>query len=304
MSEKPLVSVVITCHNYGRFLGEAIESVLAQTYRPLEVIVVDDGSTDDSQMVAKRYPVKLLAQTNQGVCAATNNGIRASTGDFVMRLDADDKLAATYVEETLAALNTDPTAAFAYSGGTYFGNWTGPVPLRPFDPEALAEGAYVMPCALMRRSAFERVGGYNEMLSRLRSEDWDLWLTFAELGMRGVLVDRPLWQYRKHGRSRVSATISPRGIWREYAMIRRLQDNHPALFAADALERRLARLPARLWRREVSLRFVLLLTAFYSIMLLRHTLGRTDARASDIPEPVTVRRAEPSAGSHAHRRSG
>src|SRR5438445_9729851 len=101
--DRPLVSVVIPTHNYARFLGEAIESALAQTHRPIEVLVVDDGSTDNPSHVACRYPVKLLTQSREGVCAAVNKGIRASKGSFVMRLDADDVLEPTYVQKTLAA---------------------------------------------------------------------------------------------------------------------------------------------------------------------------------------------------------
>src|SRR5579864_6385259 len=110
-----LVSIVIACYNYGRFVGEAIESALSQTYTPVEVIVVDDGTSDDSVEVASRYPVTVLTQKNSGVCVTGNRGIRASHGEFVLRLDADDRLAPTYVEETLGALREHPECDFAYT---------------------------------------------------------------------------------------------------------------------------------------------------------------------------------------------
>src|SRR5437870_5008653 len=94
--EPGLVSIVIPCHNYARYVGEAIESALAQTHQPVEVVVVDDGSTDASKDVVSGYAVTLLAQPNRGVCAAANAGIRASRGEFVLRLDADDRLVHTY----------------------------------------------------------------------------------------------------------------------------------------------------------------------------------------------------------------
>src|SRR5258708_34897153 len=121
MSVQPLVSVVIPCHNYASFLGVAIESALRQTHQPIEVIVVDDGSADNSREIAGHYPVKLLAQPQRGVCVAVNNGIKASTGAFVMRLDADDILDPTYVAETLGALELRPDAGFAYTEVCYFG---------------------------------------------------------------------------------------------------------------------------------------------------------------------------------------
>src|SRR5262245_2313662 len=105
---RPQVSVVIACFNHARFLAEAIESALAQTYSPIEIVVVDDGSEDDSALVARRYPVRLIQQSNQGLAAAGNAGVRVSRGTFVMRLDADDRLQPTYVEETLQPLLDDP----------------------------------------------------------------------------------------------------------------------------------------------------------------------------------------------------
>jgi GT2 family glycosyltransferase len=274
------VSVVIPCHNYARFLGEAIESVLGQTHRPLEVIVVDDGSVDNTGEVAARYPgVTLLSQPNKGVCAATNDGVRASTGNFIMRLDADDVLAPAYIEEMLDALAHDPEAAFAYADGNYFGEASGPVPLQPFDPEALAEGAYAVCLALMRRSAYERVGGYDLGMTAFRCEDWDMWLSFADLGLHGVLVRKPLWCYRQHGRSRVKQTLSLDGLRREYAQIARLQNNHPVLFGPPSLLRRLVGLPGRVARGQATPRFALLLVSFYAVMLARSGLHLTQRSA-------------------------
>src|SRR5919202_6340196 len=105
---RELVSVVIPCYNQAQFLARAVESALAQTHPPLDVIVVDDGSTDDTLQVARGYPVRVISQRRQGVCAAVNNGVAACSGDFFLRLDADDELEPTYVEETLAALRGSP----------------------------------------------------------------------------------------------------------------------------------------------------------------------------------------------------
>ena len=95
-AEAALVSVVIPCYNQAHFLGEAIESVLAQTYPHLEIVVVDDGSTDNTGEVAARYPgVRYVRQENQGLAAARNTGLRHSSGDYLVFLDADDRLLAT-----------------------------------------------------------------------------------------------------------------------------------------------------------------------------------------------------------------
>src|SRR5690348_130160 len=110
-----LVSVVITTYNHARFLGEAIESVLAQTVPPFEVIVVDDGSTDDPAAVVRRYPqLRLIRQRNQGLAAARNTGWRASGGSYLVFLDADDRLLPNALAANLRRLAEWPECAFAY----------------------------------------------------------------------------------------------------------------------------------------------------------------------------------------------
>lgn len=181
-----LVSIVIACYNQGRFLGEAVESALRQTYAPIEVIVVDDGSTDRTAEVAAAYPVRCLRQRNQGAPAARNNGFRESQGRFVLFLDADDRLLPDAVATGCAALDLHPDWAFVsghvrliasdgaaagtppqtHAGGDQFlallrSNyiWTpGAVIYRrevleggPFDPSAKASADYELNLRLARR---------------------------------------------------------------------------------------------------------------------------------------------------------
>ena len=108
------VSVIIPCFNQGRFLPDAIKSVLAQTYRDLEVLVMDDGSTDDTGEVASTYPmVRLLQQRNQGVATARNAALRESTGGYLVFLDADDRLLPYALDVGIDALAARPSCAFA-----------------------------------------------------------------------------------------------------------------------------------------------------------------------------------------------
>src|SRR6185436_125554 len=110
-----LVSVIIPCYNQGRFLGEAIESVLNQTYRNCEIIVVDDGSMDDTARVAARYPsVNLVRQSNRGFSAARNAGFEQSLGDLLVFLDADDRLLPNAIEDGVECLEHNPQCAFVY----------------------------------------------------------------------------------------------------------------------------------------------------------------------------------------------
>ena len=100
----PLVSIIITNYNYGRFLGEAIASALAQTWQHKEVIVLDDGSRDDSLEIACRYPITVIAQKNSGLSLARNNALTVAQGDYVIFVDADDRLVPTAVERLMTGL--------------------------------------------------------------------------------------------------------------------------------------------------------------------------------------------------------
>jgi glycosyltransferase involved in cell wall biosynthesis len=281
-SSSPLVSVVIACYNHASFLSEAIESALAQTYSPLEIVVVDDGSTDDSAHVAGRYPVQLIQQPNQGLAAAGNAGVRASHGEFVMRLDADDRLRPTYIQEALQPLLDNPDVHFVYTQVEYFGARSGSYPTEEFDPESLAERNYIHASAIMRRASFERVGGYNADMRGLRCEDWDLWLSFVDHGFAGKLIRKPLLEYRQHASgSMVTIDIaSVAGLRRELAIVARLHDHHPIALAPAVLAGRLRLLAPRLRTREVTPRYAGLLIGFYVVLMLRHMYCRLSRHAA------------------------
>ncbi|MBC7895526.1 MAG: glycosyltransferase family 2 protein, partial [Cytophagaceae bacterium] len=111
----PLVSIVIPCFNHARFVGEAIDSALHQAQASVEVVVVDDGSTDDSAAVAAtRHGVRVIRQVNRGLSAARNVGLAAASGEYVVFLDADDRLLPHAVAAGLQALSTNASAAFAF----------------------------------------------------------------------------------------------------------------------------------------------------------------------------------------------
>ena len=210
------VSVVIPTHDRGRVVVEAIESALAQTHPPLEVIVVDDGSTDDTAERVGRLRdarVRYLRRPHAGVSAARNAGIAAATGDLVAFLDSDDLWKPDKVEAEIAALARYPSAAGVFSdlekvdGATFVPSFMRRTRVfsRLLAERAYREGLLLSPRALylcllqevpiktpaltVRRSALERVGGFNEAWTS--SEDWEFLLRFARRGSL-VYVDRPL----------------------------------------------------------------------------------------------------------------
>lgn len=178
-----LVTVVIPCYNQARFLGEAIESVARQSHLHREVIIIDDGSTDDTALVAARYAdVQLLRQANRGLAAARNRGLSAARGAYVVFLDADDRLLPRALECGLRRLAAQPDAAFAY--GLYLSISADGTPIsyshRPCVEKEhylyLLQANYIgMHAAVTyKREALDAVGGFNERLAAC--EDYDLYL--------------------------------------------------------------------------------------------------------------------------------
>jgi glycosyltransferase involved in cell wall biosynthesis len=208
MSEQRLVSVVIPAFNAERFLGEAIESVLAQTYAPLETIVVDDGSTDGTVAVAGAYSeVTVIAQANAGPSAARNRGFAASRGEFIAFQDADDLMTADKLE-VQAGLLIDRAEVgcvlaeqeLLVEPGTEMPFWVEgskvqtPMPPRP--PELEGEPLVHPMSLVVRREVFELVGGFDE--SMRTAEDLDWMLRASEEGVEIVRLSEVLMRRRVH----------------------------------------------------------------------------------------------------------
>lgn len=207
MSGAPRTSVVIPAFNAGWIVGEAIASALRQTAPPLEVIVVDDGSTDDTAArvgALRDERVRLLRQTNRGSAAARNAGIRAARGEVVALLDADD----VWPDDKLAAqlrLLDGPPAADLVTGATQMLNATAApgasdAPGRRFTPRGAPWTAPLLGSALFRRTVFDTVGLFDEPL-RGAGEDVDWFIRARELGVATAATDRVTLYYRLHGRN-------------------------------------------------------------------------------------------------------
>jgi hypothetical protein len=202
MSE-PAVTVVITCFNYGRYLPESIGSVLAQTLTDFELLVVDDGSTDDSVAIARRVAagdprVTVIAQENAGQPAIPRNlAVGRARAPYVVCLDADDRLGSTMLELCAAALDADPGLGMAYPEQHDFGDAEERHPHLDWSLAHLIRCNFLPCCTMYRRAAFQDAGGYNTNVRGY--EDWDLWLGIAATGARGRPAPGALWHYRKHG---------------------------------------------------------------------------------------------------------
>jgi len=197
---RPLVSVVVPVYNGERFLAEALDSVLAQEYEPLEVVVVDDGSTDASAEIVRRYPVRLIRQENAGVAAARNAGIAASSGAFLALLDQDDVWLPGKVGRQVDYLTAHEEAGFVHAWVDILLEPGTPVP--PWLDAAYLEGAHFRPLPselLIRREALETVGPFDETF--VIGSDGD-WLARAlDAGVLGGVVEEGLVRWRVHDRN-------------------------------------------------------------------------------------------------------
>ncbi|MEM3828271.1 MAG: glycosyltransferase family 2 protein [Conexivisphaerales archaeon] len=199
--KQPLVSVIIPTYNYGHYLAEAIESALAQNYQNIEVIVVDDGSTDNTRDVASKYDVQYVFQENKGVSVAKNNGVKISKGDFFVCLDADDKIHPNFVSKMIQPMK-DPKVGFVRCGSVVynesydFGNiW---MPRKIFSKYCLFAGWWgALGPVLIRRKAFDSLGsGFDPNLRRF--EDLDLCFRLLAKGWKTEAIFEPLHFYRIH----------------------------------------------------------------------------------------------------------
>ena len=208
MKKQPLVSVIIPTYNRVAFLGEAIESVLAQSYQNYEILVIDDGSIIDVKLKLKPYQdkIKYIYQENLGLAAARNRGIEEAKGEYIAFLDDDDLFEIDKLKTQVAVLEGDSKSGFVYSDGYIFKN-TDPGALifdaatgRLQNPELFAELFFMNPnvfvsALLIRRECFDELGGFDETLSQ--NEDGDMLLRIA-LKWKGKFSDYPSARVRYH----------------------------------------------------------------------------------------------------------
>jgi glycosyltransferase involved in cell wall biosynthesis len=228
----PRVSVIIIFFNVARFIEEAIESVLAQTYREWELLLVDDGSTDDSADIARRYVMQNLDRIyylehpnheNRGMSASRNLGIGHANGEYIAFLDADDIWLPHKVSDQITLMESNLDAALVYGTDLYWYSWTGEsddllrdyIPRFGIKPNKLYEppdllplflrGKAAIPCPtniMVRRSAFDEVGGFEEYFRGLYEDQ----AFYAKVCMRlPVFASDRCWdKYRQHKDSSVA----------------------------------------------------------------------------------------------------
>jgi glycosyltransferase involved in cell wall biosynthesis len=205
---RPEISIVVPCFGRHELLAECLASIRSQTHEGWECVIVDDGhagadalehlvsSMHDDRIVVLRHA------RNRGMGAARNTGIRNATAPKVVAVDTDDQLAPTFLEVTLDAFASHPAADCVFTDFELFGDSSG---VQHWTPRTMAEMAVEQwlpgPGTVMRRTLWERVGGYGEALDLRGDDDWDFWIGAAELGFVAVHLPEPL--YRPQSRYRM-----------------------------------------------------------------------------------------------------
>jgi Glycosyl transferase family 2 len=233
---RPRVSVLTALYNYERHITKALDSAAAGSFESIELVVVDDGSRDDSCAVARNWieshedvPALLVRHPiNRGLGPARNTALEHARGELVFVLDADNLLYRRCIETLVDALDRDPAATFAYGMLEMFDE-RGPVGLRspfPWQPERFATGNFIDAMALIRTARLREHGGYTTDARLYGWEDYDLWCGVAQAGGHGVFVPTVIARYRATRHSMLSITdISARTA---HSL---LAERHPLVFA-------------------------------------------------------------------------
>ena len=214
----PKISVVVPCYNAHRYLAETLASVRAQTMAEIEIVLVDDGSNDPAALafLAELPPdIVLVRKPNGGLSSARNAGFAAARADYVLPLDADDRIAPEMLARCAAILDADPTADFVHTQIDVFGDERGVVrkTFNRFEQLATNQLPY---CMLMRKAAWTKVGGYDEAM-REGYEDWEFNLRLSKAGLRGAALAAPLFGYRRLATGMLRSVSQQRHarLWRQ-----------------------------------------------------------------------------------------
>jgi glycosyltransferase involved in cell wall biosynthesis len=196
---KAKVTVIIPCYNQGHFLSDALAS-LAQCDPDLYLVtIVDDGSTDPATLLfleeLDQKSFNIIHQPNKGLSGARNTGIKHANTDFVLMLDADNKIRPSFLEKGTAILERDTQIAVVYGDGQFFGDLTGTRKQAQFNLQKQMLVNYIDACALIRKSVFEDVGDFDENMKD-GWEDWEMWLRVAFRGYKFHYLDEVVFDYR------------------------------------------------------------------------------------------------------------
>lgn len=205
-------------YNVAPYIAESIESVLAQTYGDFELVIVDDGSTDETAEIARRYAerdprIVIVPQENRGLAAARNSALRRSHGKLIALLDSDDLWTARFLEKQIAVLQARPDIDIVTGNAWTLGSHEDGLPARPWpDPRPepnidtlITDELSVFIMSVFTRRVYDTIGGFDELLRT--NEDYDFWFRAAMAGFRFGRNDEPLGYYRRRDDSLSASAV-------------------------------------------------------------------------------------------------
>jgi glycosyltransferase involved in cell wall biosynthesis len=203
---KPEISVIVPCYKQAEYLDECIASVIEQTFQNWECIIVDDGSPDNTETISKKWcekdsRIKYYKKINEGVSIARNYGIEYAEGEFILPLDADDKIGKQYMELALPYFKTKENVKIVYSKAAYFGEVTGLWKLLDYSFETILTENMIINSSFFLKSEWKRIGGYDKnMVEGL--EDWEFWINMLSNGGEVIKIDSIQYYHREKEKSR------------------------------------------------------------------------------------------------------
>lgn len=225
------VSVIMPCYNDGAYIEEAAESVWAQTYPNVELIIIDDGSDDGqtAEILAKLADkgAVLLHTSHLGPAGARNAGISAADGEYILPVDADDRIDPTYIEKAVEVMDSDDNVGVVYCHADLFGEQSGPWKLPDYSLESMLLDNIVFVTSLFRKADWLHVGGFSTVMEN-GMEDYDFWLSILEIGREIRQLPETLFHYRIKPVSRTTRFLTEESVVQE--TYRQIYQRHPVLY--------------------------------------------------------------------------
>lgn len=211
------VSIIVPCYNQAQYLDECLNSVLDQLYSNWECIIINDGSTDHTEVVAKKWQdkdnrIKYLSKKNGGLSAARNSGISIARGQLILPLDADDKINFNYILQAVNAFEKDSTLKLVYCNAEKFGDESGLWNLPPFSLYNLSQNNLIFPCAMYKKQDWEMIGGYDKNMI-YGWEDWEFWISLLKNGGSVKKLDFVGFYYRIKAVSMLKSIDDEKGAY-------------------------------------------------------------------------------------------
>lgn len=194
------ISIIIPCYNDAQYIQDAIDSLMLQTYQNFEIIIIDDASNDQNTIdilsTFDNHRIKIIfLENNSGPAIARNIGIKHAKGNYILPLDADDKIATTYLEKAKNILDANPKIGIVYCKAELFGEQSGNWNLPTYSFPQILIGNMIFATAMYRKKDWKSVGGYNENMIH-GNEDYDFWLSLIEKGFGVYKISEVLFYYR------------------------------------------------------------------------------------------------------------